>query len=192
MAGRGVTVAPSGAAGGVVPAASILLILGTALFLSGQTLFAASFFQGAQGELTTLPPGSQWFFAYEIKVLGPGRVGGQFADPAGGQVSVYVFREDQYKVFEFIGLGYDLFSVQAASGSFSALLPGSGTYYLVFAHGDGSEFASQPVRVSYWVAGIQPAFLGVGLGFIAAGIAGVAVGLSRRRPRTRAPAGVTS
>lgn len=167
-----------------------LLIVGGVLFLSGQTLFVASFLQGTQGEVTTIPPGPQWFVEYEIRVLGASRVSGQFADTVGGLVNVYVFGETQHKVFAFIGLGDKLYSIQATSGSFSADLPAAGTYYLVFAHGDGSEQLAQPVRVSYWVAGVEPALVGVGTAFIAAGIVGVAVGLRQRQrcPGTPRPA----
>jgi hypothetical protein len=70
-----------------------------------------------------------------------------------------------------------------ASGSFSANLPGSGTYYLVLAHGTGFEYSGQAVRVSYRVTGIQPEFLGIGLPFVAAGIVGVAFGLRARARR---------
>src|SRR5439155_11165855 len=81
------------------------------------------------------------------------------------------------------------FSVNGSFGSFSTDLPSSGTYYLVFAHGVGSEESAQDVRVSYRVAGIEPEFIGVGLGLIAPGIILVGVGLwIRERRRKRAPA----
>lgn len=168
----------------------VLLLVGGVLFLSGQTLLAASFLQGAQGDVATIPPGPQWFYVYEIKVLGPSRVAGQFADTAGGLVKLYVFGETQYQVFAFIGLGQSLSSERGPSGSFSADLPGSGTYYLVLAHGDGSEDSAQAVRVSFRVAGIEPDLIGVGSVLIAVGIAGVGIGLwERERRRGRATAG---
>jgi len=185
VAGRGVAVAPVGERGRILSIARILLIVGGVLFLSGHTLFIASFFQGAQDEVATIPPGPLWFVEYEIRVLGASRVSGHFADADGGLVNVYVFGETQYKVFAFIGLGDGLYSIEARSGSFSADLPASGTYHLVFAHGDGSEQVAQPVWVSYWVAGIEPALVGVGTAFIAAGIVGVSVGLWRRERSPR-------
>ncbi len=190
MTERGVAVAPNAETWRILSISRILLIVGGVLFLSGQTLFVASFFQGAQDEVTTIPPGPWWFVEYEIRVLGASRVSGQFADTVGGLVNLYIFGEAQYKVFAFIGLGDELYSIEAPSGSFSVDLPTSGTYHLVFAHGDGSEQVAQPVRVSYRVAGIEPALVGVGTAFIAAGIVGVAVGLRQgeRRPGSSKPA----
>ena len=66
------------------------------------------------------------------------------------------------------------------SVGFAIDLPASGTYYLVFAHGAGSEDSAQDVRVSYRVAGIEPEFIGVGVPLIAIGIAAVGIGLWRR------------
>jgi len=67
---------------------TVLLFVGGMMFLSGQGLFAASFFQGADGVLATIPAGSTWAYVYPIKVLGAGRVFGDFADPAGGLVEI--------------------------------------------------------------------------------------------------------
>ena len=76
---------------------TILLFVGGMMFLSGQGLFAASFFQGADGALATIPAGSTWAYVYPIKVLGAGRVFGDFADPAGGLVDLFVFGAAQYE-----------------------------------------------------------------------------------------------
>lgn len=159
---------------------TVLVLLGGVLFLSGQGLFAASFFQGADGAVATIPAGPTWAYVYEIKVLGASRVFGQFADLAGGLVNLFVFEKAQYESFHADGTGSSLSSARGASSSFSADLPGSGTYYLVLAHGDGSEYSGQAVRVSYRVAGIQPELLGIGLPFVAAGIVGVGLGLRAR------------
>ena len=115
---------------------------------------------------------------------------GQFADLTGGVVNVYVFGETQYEWYAFIGLGQTLFSANGSSGTFAIDLPSSGTYYLVFAHGTGSEESRQEVRVSYRVAGIEPEFITVGSALIAPGIALVAVGLwirERRHKRAASP-----
>jgi hypothetical protein len=161
---------------------TVLVFLGGILFLSGQALFAASFFQGADGAVAMIPAGPTWAYVYEIKVLGASRVFGQFADPAGGLVDLFVFEQAQYERFHFDGTGTSLSSARGASGSFSVSLPVSGTYYLVLAHGAGFEYSGQAVHVSYRVAGIQPEFLGIGLPFVAVGIVGVGLGL---RARTR-------
>jgi len=166
---------------------TVLLIVGGMLFLSGHGLFAASFFQGTDGSLATIPPGS-WLVVYEFKVIGASRVFGQFA--AGGLVNVFVFNNTQREIFTFFGFGPSLFTTEAASGSFSASLPGPGTYYLVFAHGDGAQDSGEAIRVTYRVAGIQPELLEVGVPFIALGIVAVGSGLwaRKRRPvRPRVP-----
>ena len=166
-------------------ASRVLLLIGGVLFLSGQGLLSASFLQGTQGAVATIPPGPSWFFVYQIKVLGSSRVSGQFADLAGDVVNLYVFGERQYEVYAFIGLGRSLFSANGSAGSFAIDLPASGTYYLVFAHGAGSEDSAQDVRVSYRVAGIEPEFMGVGAPLIAIGIAAVGIGLWRRDRQAR-------
>ena len=163
----------------------VLLLIGGVLFLSGQGFLAASFLQGTQGTVATIPAGPAWFYVYEIKVLGSSRMSGQFADLAGDVVNLYVFGERQYEVYAFIGLGRSLFSANGSSGSFAIDLPGSGTYYLVFAHGAESENSAQDVRVSYRVAGIEPEFIGVGIPLIGAGTASVGVGLWRRDRQTK-------
>jgi hypothetical protein len=168
----------------------VLLLVGGVLFLSGQGLLAASFLQGTQGTLARIPPGPTWFFVYQIKVLGSSRMSGQFAALAGDVVNLYVFGEKQYELYAFIGWGSGLFSVNGSSGSFATDLPSSGTYYLVLAHGHGSENSLQDVRVSYRVAGIEPEFITVGSGLIAPGIALVALGLwmrERRHKRAASP-----
>ncbi len=83
----------------------VLLLIGGVLFLSGQGFLAASFLQGTQGTVASIPAGPAWFYVYEIKVLGSSRVSGQFADLAGDVVNLYVFGERQYEVYAFIGLG---------------------------------------------------------------------------------------
>lgn len=185
MAGGGSAVAPVVARKRVVRISRIALIIGGVLFLSGQGFFVASFSQGAQGQVATIPPGPSWGYVYEIKVLGAGRVDGQFASTSGAPVTLYVFGERQFQVFVFVGLGQGLFFERAPSGSFSAVLPASGTYYLVLAHGTGYEDSTQSVRVSFQVSGVQPDLLRVGSALIAAGIAGLAIGfwLPRRRLR---------
>src|SRR2546426_8956487 len=110
------------------------------MFLSGQGLFAASFFQGADGALATIPAGSTWAYVYPIKVLGAGRVFGEFADPAGGAVDLFGFGAAQYQGFRLDGTGPSLYSAPGASGSFSPDLPGSRTYYLVLAPRDGFHY----------------------------------------------------
>jgi hypothetical protein len=109
---------------------------------------------------------------YEIKVLGAGRVFGQFADPAGGLVNLFVFVAAEYDRFVREGTSPSLSSAGDTSGSFSVL-----------AHGDGFQVSEQSVRVSYRVAGIQPEFLGIGVPFVAAGIVGVGLGLRARARR---------
>src|SRR2546427_2091959 len=110
---------------------TVLLFVGGMMFLSGQGLFAASFFQGADGALATIPAGSTWAYVYPIKVLGAGRVVGDFADPARGGVDLFGVRGAQNESFRPHRNSPSLYSAQGASGSFSADLPGSGTYYLV-------------------------------------------------------------
>jgi len=169
----------------------VLLLVGGVLFLSGQALLAASFLQGTQGTVATIPPGPAWFYVYQIKVIGSSRMSGQFAALAGDVVHLYVFGEKQYELYAFIGWGYGLFSVNGSSGSFAIDLPSSGTYFLVLAHGRGAENSTQDVRVSYRVAGIEPEFITVASGLIAPGIALVAFGLwvrERRRKRIPRPA----
>lgn len=101
----GNAVAPIEALGRIFAASRISLLIGGDLFLSGQTVLVASFFQGAQGDVATIPPGPSWGYVYEIKVLGASRVDGQFASTMGGLVNLYVFGEKQYQVFVFLNLG---------------------------------------------------------------------------------------
>src|SRR5207245_11242082 len=82
----------------------VLLLVGGVLFLSGQALLAASFLQGTQGTVATIPPGPTWFFPYHIKVLVSSRMSGQFADRTVGVVNVYVFGETHAEWFAVIGL----------------------------------------------------------------------------------------
>src|SRR2546428_550762 len=117
----------------------VLLLVGGVLLLSGQALLAASFLQGTQGTVATIPPGPTWFFPYHIKVLGSSRMSGQFADLTGGVVNVYVFGETQYEWYAFIGLGQTLFSANGSPGTLSIDLPSSRTYFLLLSHGAGSE-----------------------------------------------------
>ena len=169
----------------------VLLLVGGVLFLSGQALLAASFLQGTQGTVATIPPGPSWFYVYQFKVIGSSRMSGQFAALAGDVVNLYVFGEKQYELYAFIGWGNGLFSLNGSSGSFAIDLPSSGTYFLVLAHGPGSENSAQNVRVSYRVAGIEPEFITVGSGLIAPGIALVGLGLwmrERRHKRAASPA----
>lgn len=157
--------------------------MGGVLFLTGQGVLASAFLQGAQGATASIPAGPAWYYVYRIDVLGPGRLAGTFEDVGGRVVDVQVFAERQYRSYEFIGLGYSLFSTRGSAGSFTVDLPGTGTYYLVFDHGAGFEGASQDVRVSYRLLGVEPDFLLAGAAFAAAGIGAVALGL--RRPRLR-------
>src|SRR2546428_7138330 len=127
---------------------TVLLFVGGMMFLSGQGLFAASFFQGAEGALATIPAGSTWAYVYPIKVLGAGRVFGEFADPAGGGVDPFGFGAAQYESFRPGGTGPRPHSPPGASGAFSPDLPGSGTYYPVLAPGAGFQYWGQAAPVS--------------------------------------------
>src|SRR2546427_5871729 len=113
---------------------TVLLFVGGMMFLSGQGLFAASFFQGADGALATIPAGSTWAYVYPIKVLGAGRVFGEFADPAGGVVHLVVFGAAQHGSFPLDGTRPSPHSAQGASRSLSADPPRSGNHYLRLRH----------------------------------------------------------
>ena len=162
----------------------LFLVLGAALFLAGQAVLATSFFPPTRGGAVTVLAGPNWYYVFEIHVLGAGRVSVAYEELSGRVVDVHVFPASQYRVFAFIGLGYALYSEQGTSGSFTVDLPQGGTYHLVVDHGSGFEETRQDVRLTYRVAGIEPAFLLVGLGMVAAGIGFVVLDM-KWAPRLR-------
>lgn len=163
-------------------AARALLLVGGVLFLSGQAVLASAFFHGIEGATASIPAGPAWYYVYPIDVVGPGRLTVSFEDVAGSVVDVHVFGAREYLAYEFVGLGNGLFSGRASAGSFAVDLPGTGTYYLVFDHGEGFEGVIQDVRVSLRLLGVEPGFLRGGAVFAGVGIVAVGLGLRLRRP----------
>lgn len=150
------------------------------MFLGGQALIASSFLQGVRATTATIPAGA-WFHVFEVQILGGGRIVGQFQDADGRVVDVLVLDEPEYEVYALFGTGEGIFSMRGTSGSFVAILPDSGTYYLVFAHAAGFDSSEQEVLVSYRLLGVEPVFLGVGLTMIVPGIASTGMGLRAKR-----------
>lgn len=162
----------------------LFLVLGAALFLAGQAVLATGSFPPTRGGAVTIQAGANWFYVVEIHLLGSGRVTVAYEELSGRVVDVHVFPASQYRVYAFIGLGYALYSEQGTSGDFAVDLPQAGAYYLVVDHGSGFEETQQDVRLTYRVAGIDPDFLFVGLGMVAAGIGFVVLDL-KWAPRLR-------
>jgi len=157
-----------------------LLILGVGLFLGGQALLAASFLQSVQPTTATIPAGA-WFHVFEVQVLGGGRIEGQFQESDGRAVQVIVLEEEAYRRYALTGVGEGLYQLEGTSGRFVAVLPESGTYYLVFAHASGFESADQEVLVSFRILGVEADFLAAGLAMIVPGIVCTGIGLRTRR-----------
>jgi hypothetical protein len=161
---------------------TVLLVLGIGLFLGGQALLASSFLHRVDPTTATIPAGA-WFHVFEVQVLGGARIEGQFQDLEGRGVQVLVLAQEAYETYALTGVAEGLYSIEGISGRFLATLPASGTYYLVFAHAMGSEFADQEILVSFRILGVQADFLAAGLLLIVPGIGSTGIGLRARRAR---------
>jgi len=143
----------------LVRAWRVFLVLGGVLALAGGMLLVSSVLPTASEETIVIPEGPSNYVAYEVRILGSGRVSGSFEDTSGRVVAAFVFSEAAYQWYAFIGAGTPISEVRGAAGTFDATLPGSGTYYLVFAHPTWDDAATQVVRVRVVFDGVKPGFI---------------------------------
>src|SRR5207302_9518425 len=132
----------------------LLLIIGGVLGLAGISLVASSFGSSASST-TSIPAGSIWYMYYEFNVLGPGNLRGDCQETTGGALDLYVLTEVQYQSYRAgtnIGSLWSLGS--SSAGTIDVVLPGSGKYFLVAAHGTWLESVLQVVHFGLLPAGV--------------------------------------
>lgn len=114
-----------------------------------------------------------------------GHIDGNFeVTSGGGTVRFFVLDSTQYDDYSQDGVVSDtMYTVTAASGSFSEDLPTTSTYYLVVDH--GSTTGAQTVKMTYKVSGLDIKFLIAGAVSLVVGIVLTVIGL-RMKAKERA------
>jgi hypothetical protein len=166
----------------------VLIIVGGILALVGGAGVVSSFSVRYTGTIP-IPAGALWYFPLEFDVVGGGSLSIDYAVME-GTVNVYVLTEAQYAGYQYGGFSEGLFAIgDTAAGSFDVALPTSGKYFVTFEHGWGFEGMAQEVRTTVRLLGIDPAWLSVGLAFVAMGGTILAFGFvgKRRAMRVRMP-----
>ncbi len=138
----------------VFVAAALLVLVGLLALDAARTPSSAS----VQGRETfRIPDGPGWYSFFELEMLAGGRVSVSFAESAGGAVAVYLLPQEAYGIYETTGLvPASATRISGSDALFEANIPQEGTYYLVFAHGQGYEALSQEVEVRYVFMGMVP------------------------------------
>jgi hypothetical protein len=156
----------------------VLTAIGLVLMLIGLIGVAWSI-QPASGSTTvTVPAGAGYYCYMKISGFVGGHLSGDFTVTPGGSVSFYVLDPTQYADYmqDLSPSGY-MFTTTGSSGTFSADLPTSGTYYIAFHRGSGYEGSAQIVEVNYNVSGIELILLIGGAVLLAAGVVLTVIGL---------------
>jgi hypothetical protein len=125
-------------------------------------------------------PDGNYFYHLDLSITKLGHISGTFSDSSGNGVIVNVMNDGQFQNFK-AGLSTSSLSLTTGiSGGFSANILGPGSYHLVLEH--DLNTAQQTIQISYQVDGMNPVFLGTGIGLL---VAGVALALVGRRSRQR-------
>jgi len=143
-------------------------------------MLVSAFRPSSRAETITIPEGPSNYYAYELRVLGAGRVSGSFENADRRDVSVFVFSSSEYTWYAFIGAGTPIFHIRDAVGTFDVSLPASGTYYLVFAHPTWDDAATQVVRLRFAFEGIKSAPFVAGAILLVPGISLLVLGRRAR------------
>ena len=115
-------------------------------------------------ETFTIPAGAEWYYVFEVNVLGGARLHVEFTAPLGQNIDVFVLDEPNYQTYINGGSVSAVISHLNAQGTtFDVTLPSTGKYYLAFDHGSLYESVDQEVRVTYRLNGIDPTFLVIGV-----------------------------
>lgn len=107
-----------------------------------------------------VPPGQYYYIP--VHVSSGGRISGDFVVNSGQPVTVYVFSQQEYDLYQTNGVESSLFSmVDLSQGTYSASIPTPGTYYVVTAHGNGYAQTSEAVTLSVKVDSTNLPYLGL-------------------------------
>jgi len=134
----------------------------------------------------TLPAGD-YYAGVKVSFWMFGHVSGDYeVISGGGSVQLYVLNSEQYAEYSWDlmpsdSLDYDI----GSSGSFSADMADTSTYYIVVNHVSGATANEQIVKISYKVSGLDLKYL---LGGVAALAIGAVLAVMSMRMKAKAKA----
>jgi hypothetical protein len=156
--------------GRILTAVGLVILVVGIYFTAGAVLPADESFD------LTIPAGDYYYY-----ISYGGLIGGSLEVDyivADGAVTIYVFDSEQFTEYESTGdTDGNLYTTSGDSGSFTFVMPDSGTYYIVIDHGFLSGILSQDVMWSTTINGVAIVGTVIGLVLVVAGIAIAIIGL---------------
>jgi len=147
----------------------ILIAVGALILVVGIYFTAWAVLPADETIDLTIPAGDYYYYlAYGGLIGGSIEVDYTVAD---GAVSIYIFDSDQFAEYETTGSADHLYTASGDSGSFTFVMPDSGTYYIVLEHGFLSGILSQDVMLETTINGTAITGIVIGVILIVAGIA---------------------
>ena len=138
----------------------IVAIIAYILIIVGIVLIAWGLQPTRESDTVTIPAGDGYYWTWKISFWMNGHVSGDFEVVDGGPVQVFILTSDQFIEYSWdLAPSDSLFEVQGSSGTFSADLPDTSSYYLAVNHGIGYESIDQEVRITFKVTGLDLTFL---------------------------------
>lgn len=164
----------------------IVAIVGYILIVAGVIGIAWSVQPSKETGNVTLPAGD-YYAGVKVSFWMFGHVSGDYeVISGGGSVQLYVLNSEQYAEYSWDlmpsdSLDYDI----GSSGSFSADMADTSTYYIVVNHVSGATANEQIVKISYKVSGLDLKYL---LGGVAALAIGAVLAVMSMRMKAKAKA----
>lgn len=149
----------------------IVAIVGYILIVVGVIGIAWSVQPSNDTSNVTLPAGAEYYAGVKISFWMFGHISGDYeVTSGGGSVQLFVLNSEQYAEYSWDLMPSDsLDDDVGSSGSFSADMADTSTYYIVVNHGPGPALNEQVVKISYTVSGLD-------LKFFIGGVAALAIG----------------
>lgn len=158
----------------------IVAAIGVVVLILG-LYFAAFAVIPAEDTASVTIPSGDWYYVFSYGGLIGGSIEADYT-VADGTIRVFVFDSDQYAEYEMTGSADNLFTTSGDSGSFTFVMPDSGTYYIVLEHGSLSGILSQDVMFHTTINGVSITGVVIGIVLIVVGIAMAFLG-SRMKAR---------
>lgn len=148
----------------------IVAIIAYVLIVIGIFVTAGSLFPLEESETVTIPAGEGYYWTWEVSFWLNGHLSGDFEVIGTGSVQVFVLTSDQYDEYAWDLVPSDsLDEVEGASGTFSADLPDTSSFYLAVNHDAGYDSVEQEVRMTFKVTGLDLTYLIIGVVILVVG-----------------------
>jgi hypothetical protein len=164
----------------------VLAIVAYILIIVGFIGIAWSIQPSKSSGTVTIPAGAEHYSFTKISLWMYGHVSGNYTVVGTGTVEVFVLNSAQYAEYAWDLEPSDSLNMSlGATGSFSADLADTSTYYIAVNHGAGYDSMDQQVKLTYKVSGLDLMYL---IGGVVVLVIGVVLAVVSMRMKAKAKA----